>query len=49
MQKEIDVCRAETLTKFPEAIKLIDEGELPIDKLITKNIKLEDTEELSKI
>ena len=45
MQKEIDVCPSRnSCGKFPEAIKLMDEGVLPIDKLITKNIKLEDTE-----
>lgn len=43
-QKEIDIlpCR-NSCAKFPEAIKLIDEDVLPIKKMITKVVSLEET------
>jgi len=45
MQKELDICPSRnSCSKFPEAMKLIDDGELPIDKLITKVIPLSETE-----
>lgn len=49
MQKEIDICPSRnSCGKFPEAIRLIDAGQLPIDKLITKTIGLDETEETIK-
>lgn len=49
MQKEIDVCPSRNSNKkFPEAIKLIHEGKLPADKLITKTVPLEAVEETIK-
>ena len=45
MQKEIDVCPSRnSCGKFPEAIRLLQEDKLPIKKLITKTIQLEETE-----
>lgn len=45
MQKEIDVCPCRnSCGKFPEAIRLIQADQLPIKKLITKTIRLEETE-----
>ena len=45
MQKEIDVCSCRnSCGKFPEAIRLIQADQLPIKKLITKTIRLEETE-----
>ncbi len=45
MQKEIDVCPSRnSCGKFPEAIRLLQEDRLPIKKLITKTIRLEETE-----
>ena len=49
MQKEIDICPSRnSLAKFPEAISIIDSGKLPIDKLITKTIDIDETEETIK-
>lgn len=46
MQKEIDICPSRnSCGKFPEAIKLIQEGELPIHRMLTKVIDLEQVEE----
>lgn len=46
MQKEIDVCPSRnSVAKFPEAIALIHKGELPIHKLLTKVIDLEQVEQ----
>ncbi len=45
MQKEIDVCPSRnSCGKFPEAIRILQEDRLPVKKLITKTIRLEDTE-----
>lgn len=45
MQKEIDLCPSRnSCGKFPEAIDLIHKGELPIHKLLTKVIALEEVE-----
>ena len=45
MQKEIDICPSRnSCGKFPEAIRLLQEDRLPIKKLITKTIHLEETE-----
>lgn len=46
MQKELDLypCRNSN-AKFPESIKLVSEGKIPADAIITKTIELEQTEE----
>ena len=45
MQKEIDVLPSRNSNKkFPEAIRLIHEGKLPVDALTTKTCKLEEVE-----
>ena len=45
MQKEIDICPSRnSCGQFPEAIRLLNEDKLPIKKLITKTIRLEETE-----
>lgn len=45
MQKELDICPSRnSCAKFPEAIKLINGRTLPIEKLITKTIELEQVE-----
>lgn len=44
-QKEIDICPSRNSNgKFPEAIRLIHEGKIPADALITKVIGLEEVE-----
>lgn len=46
MQKELDICPSRnSCNKFPEAIHLLDEGVLPIDRILTKTVELEKTEE----
>lgn len=41
MQKEVNICPSRNSNqKFPEAIKLIQERKIPIDALITKNIRM---------
>lgn len=46
MQKEIDVCPSRnSVAKFPEAIALIHKGELPVHKLLTKVISLDEVEQ----
>lgn len=46
MQKEIDICPSRnSCGKFPEAIDLIHKGELPIHKMLTKVIDLEQVEQ----
>ena len=46
MQKELDICPSRnSCNKFPEAIRLLNEGVLPIDRLLTKTVELEETEE----
>lgn len=48
-QKEIDVCPSRNSTaKFPEAIKMVNEGDIPADKIITKVIELDQVEETIK-
>lgn len=48
-QKEIDVCPSRNSNgKFPEAIKLINEGKVPTDQVITKIIELEEVETVIK-
>lgn len=43
-QKEIDILPSRNSNaKFPEAIRLVNEGKVPTDAIITKIIKLEDT------
>ena len=45
MQKEIDVLPSRNSNKkFPEAIKLIHEGKLPVDALTTRTCRLEEVE-----
>lgn len=49
MQKEIDVLPSRNSNKkFPEAIRLIHEGKLPVDALITKTCRLEEVEDVIK-
>lgn len=45
-QKEIDILPSRNSNaKFPEAIKLVNEGKIPTDAIITKLIKLEEVED----
>lgn len=45
-QKEIDILPSRNSNaKFPEAIKLVNEGKIPTDAIITKIIKLEEVED----
>lgn len=46
MQKEIDVCPSRNSNqKFPEAMKLLHEGKIPAEQLITTTIKMEEVED----
>lgn len=47
MQKEIDICPSRNSSnKFPEAISLISSGKIPVDRIITKQIELAETEKV---
>jgi len=49
MQKEIDICPSRnSANKFPESIHLITSGKVPVEKMITKIIELEDTDKVIK-
>jgi threonine dehydrogenase-like Zn-dependent dehydrogenase len=49
MQKELDLCPSRNSNnKFPEAIRLVDSGRVPVDRMITRKISLPDTEEVMK-
>ena len=46
MQKELDICPSRnSCHKFPEALKLLAERELPIERLLTKTVGLDQVEE----
>lgn len=48
-QKEIDILPSRNSNaKFPEAIRLVNEGKVPTDAIITKIIKLEEVEDTIK-
>lgn len=48
-QKELDICPSRNSNaKFPEAIRLINSGMIPVDKIITKTIELAETEDTIK-
>lgn len=46
MQKELDLCPSRNSNnKFDEAIKLINEGKVPVDQITTKVIRMEETKD----
>lgn len=45
MQKELDICPSRNSNaKFTESINLINSGKIPVDKIITKTIELDEVE-----
>lgn len=45
MQKEIDVCPSRNSNqKFPEAIQMVKEEEIPSDAMITKIVEMDEVE-----